>query len=224
MQSDSSSPQGIQKQAPTIPACAREMKTTSGARHLGIMVPATESEHYMQAKPVATWQRDAQQCVEDGVEAEKMLDSAPDSYRGYESPARPFSPSHTVRHDQTVVHQPHDSQHEKHEAVPSERSYYGGMTEATDLDALVGGPVYAQDAVQDAVIRGDYGDDYHEGFEEEDVAYTMERLKDRVVLLQRQNVRLMEELARIVGLDMEDDDLGCEDVLRASARARCAAD
>ncbi|USP81099.1 hypothetical protein yc1106_08373 [Curvularia clavata] len=107
-------------------------------------------------------------------------------------------------------------QRRKHEGISIQRSYHGEKIQASYPNTLVGGPVWDPNSVRDTLVNGDY----NEGFDEKELAYTAEQVKERLAVLQQQNLRLMEELAKILGLNMEEHNLEYEDVLRASAKAR----
>jgi hypothetical protein len=56
--------------------------------------------------------------------------------------------------------------------------------------------------------------------DEESPAIKMDRLQDRVVSLQRENLQLAEALAKIVGLELEDGDVKSDEILRAFRELR----
>jgi hypothetical protein len=224
---ESSSPQNISKQAPVLPACAREMKTSGGVRHLRIVVPSTDNEYDMQlesvpALPVKDQQRQLQRhassngfdeetsCPARGLAVQRTLYPSPS-----EPALRSYSMPRTARQEQMRASKSQDGQRVQRRPPP--HSYHGRMTkEKFDNNGFGGGgAVCTSETIHDTIMDGYC---YDEGFEEEDPASRMERLKERVVLLQRQNMRLMASLARIVGMDQNQDELDCETVLRASSR------
>ncbi|EUC46552.1 hypothetical protein COCMIDRAFT_25388 [Bipolaris oryzae ATCC 44560] len=217
-----SSPQRAINRTPTNPAWVRETKTSGGVRHLRIVIPATENECDMAVDPVPALPVQAQQHTRhvssNGFEEDTLCPPENSAvqhivYGSAEAATRSFSKPHMTYQEEARARTRRDSQHEKRKLAPD--SYYSGTFRGKYGDSFADVPTCTTDAFHDAIMHAH--DD--EGFEEEDSVRRTERLEERVVLLQRQNMRLMEALARIVGVVLEHDDLDCETMMRASLRA-----
>ncbi|EMD69096.1 hypothetical protein COCSADRAFT_186093 [Bipolaris sorokiniana ND90Pr] len=216
------SPQRLAEQTPINPAWVREMKTSGGVRHLRIVIPMTENECDMTVEPVPALPIQGQQHTRhvssNGFEEDTLCPPENSAvhhilYGSSEAAMRSFSEPHMTYQEQARPRKLRDSQHEKHRLAPD--SYYSGNIKGKYRGSFAEVPAYTTDAFHDAIMHA-YDD---EGFEEEDSMRRTERLEERVMLLQRQNMRLMEALARIVGVVLEHDDLDCEMMMRASLRA-----
>ncbi|EMD96178.1 hypothetical protein COCHEDRAFT_1167136 [Bipolaris maydis C5] len=219
-----SPPQGLAKQTPINPAWVREMKTSGGVRHLRIVIPPTENECDMTVEPVPALpvqiQQHTRHVSSNGFEEDTLCPPENSAvhhvlYGSSEAAMRSFSEPHMTYQEQTQARKRRDSQHDKRKLVPD--NYYSGTIKGKYRDSFVDVRACTTDAFHDAIMHAHHDDD--EGFEEEDSVRRTERLEERVMLLQRQNMRLMEALAKIVGVVLEHDDLDCETMMRASLRA-----
>ncbi|EUC34806.1 hypothetical protein COCCADRAFT_25153 [Bipolaris zeicola 26-R-13] len=217
-----SSPERIAKQTPINPAWVRETKTSGGVRHLRIVIPTTENECDMTVKPLPALPVQGQQHTRNvssnGFEEDTLCPPENSAvqhilYGSSEAAMHSFSEPHMTYHEQARAHKLRDSQHVKRKLTPD--GYYSRNIRGKYRDSFVDVAACTTDAFHDAIMHAH--DD--EGFEEEDSVRRTERLEERVMLLQRQNMRLMEALAKIVGVVLEHDDLDCETMMRASLRA-----
>jgi hypothetical protein len=79
-------------------------------------------------------------------------------------------------------------------------------------------PAQTPEPLLDSLLELDSGHD--ENLEEESTISKMTRMQERVVFLQKQNTALTEALAKIVGLELEGEDMKSQDVLEAFGQVR----
>lgn len=221
---------------PKVPSCAREMTTSSGVRHLNIIIP-TELSSGNQAialpmlKPRQRRSRHISITFTEEMlnplaspEVERMISTfeTPERASSAPVPRSPRSPKKSPRSpkripvddhplssrdEQTRARKLRDLQRIKRKPVPNRTP-----SEQQQLQDSPAGALLTPAHTPEPIIAHASED---EGIEEESPANKMGRLQDRVVSLQRQNTQLAEALAKIVGLELEDGELDSEDVLRA---------
>jgi hypothetical protein len=233
------SPQRARKQ-PAVPACAREMITSGGARHLKIVIPTETPSGSLMSKS-CTQRRSRHVSItftEEMLnplarsEFERMISTfeipgTPEQTLSTPVPLLPRSPmrppvspkfvpvdDHPLasRDEQTRARKLRDLQRIKRRAVPM-RTPLGQGTVTGAVLTLAQTPEPAADLHIDRA----HGDS---GIDEEVLAEKVSKLEDRVVSLQRQNTQLTEALAKCIGLELEDEDLKSEDVLKAFKQRR----
>lgn len=235
------SPQRARKQ-PAVPACAREMTTSGGARHLKIVIP-TETPSGSPVSKLRTQRRSRHVSftfTEEMLnplaspEVERMISTSdtpatPERSVSIPVPLSPRSPKRPAvspkfvpvedhplasRDDQTRARKLRDLQRIKRKPVPIRTT--SEQHQDTSTGASPSATLTPEPAV-DVHIDSAHGDS---GIDEEVPADKVSLLQDRIVSLQRQNTQLTEALAKIVGLQLEDGDLKCEDVLKAFRQIR----
>jgi hypothetical protein len=231
------------RQKPKVPTCAREMTTTGGARHLKIIIP-TEKPATNQSMSSLTQRRSrhiaisfteemlsplASPAVERAIqglhthERTSRSFSAPNISTARSSKRAPMSPrlipvsDHplaTSREEQTKARKLRDlkklTRKEVPVAPPSQLQQH--------LDTVAGALLTPAQTPEPHVV-GFAVQSAHED-QSSEVAANVVRLKERAVLLQRQNTELTEALAKIVGLELENGDLEPEQVLKAFRQCR----
>lgn len=207
------SPQRARKPIP-VPACAREMTTSSGARHLKIVIPSdtpssnrTLSLPGTMTKPQYSSIHASAPFTEDrvrpltGTEAKRTMTAA--AYEGSTSaPVTSYSASVSSerglvrnlslasREEQTRARKLRDLHKAKGKPTPSEMQHDGSPTPAQ---------IGEQSEFREEVSQG-----------------KITRLEERVNNLEELNAELMRTLARlIVGVEVEEGKMRREDVLRA---------
>jgi hypothetical protein len=229
------SPHRARKQ-PAVPACAREMTTSGGARHLKIVIP-TETPSGSPVSKLRTQRRSRHVSITFTEEmlsplaspkVERMISTfetpgTPEQAFSTPvplSPRRPKRPpvspkfvpvdNHPLasRDEQTRARKLRDLQRIKRKPVPVRTpSGQGTVTDAVLTPAQTPKPA------ADLHIDSAHGDS---GIDEEVSADKFSMLQERVVSLQMQNTQLTGALAKIIGWEIKDGDLKSEDVLKAS--------
>lgn len=219
---------------PPVPACAREMTTSGGARHLKIIIPTEAQSGGQLATLPLTKQRTQRRSRHIAIsfteemlnplasaEVERMISGfeTPPERRSFSAPATrsPRSPKRSPIAPKPVPVKDHPL---------ASRDEQTRARKLRDLQRIKRKPVPArtpseqhlEDATAGALPTPAHTPEpahEDEGIEEESPSNKMGRLQDKVVSLQRQNTQLAEALAKIIGLELTDGDLKSEDVLKA---------
>lgn len=236
------SPQRARKQI-YVPTCAQEMTTSSGAKHLGIVIkdmpgtltsptrPTSHSKPKRRSRHVAIAREFTEEMLNPlgSPEIERIMS-------GYSTPRRSVSepvsksprsprqspksipvddhPLASSREEQTRARKLRDLQRIKRKPLPA--ATQTGVPEVTSGGPLT--PAQTPEPVHNAPIDSGHED---EGcIEADSPSEKIIRIQERVVSLQRQNTELTEALAKIVGLELEEGDLKSEDVLKACRQIR----
>ncbi|CAO2651161.1 Nn.00g094580.m01.CDS01 [Neocucurbitaria sp. VM-36] len=240
------SPQRARKQTP-VPACAREMITSGGARHLKIIIPTDRmSGNQMVARPVSqsgTQRRSRHISITftdemlnplASPEVERMLSefqtpnersfTEPIARSPRSSKRRPKSPK---RVPVPVIDDPLASREEQTRARKLrdlqhiKRKPLPSYTQMEQHPGAAGGalptPAQTPEPINNPSVDGVHED--HD-IDEDSPANKMTQLQSKMVLLQRQNTELTDALAKLVGLELEGGDLKSEDVLKAFRQIR----
>ncbi|KAH7090503.1 hypothetical protein FB567DRAFT_437585 [Paraphoma chrysanthemicola] len=219
---------------PAIPACAREMTTSGGAKHLRIIIPTeaqpgsqlttlpiTEQKTRRRSRHISIAFTEEMLNPLASADVERIISGfdTPPERRSFSAPATrsPRSPKASPKTSKPVPVKDHPL---------ASRDEQTRARKLRDLQRIKRKPVpggapakqHREDATAGALpTPAQTPEPAHEdeGIEEESPLEKMGRLQDRVVSLQRQNTQLAEALAKIVGLDLKDGDLDSEEVLRA---------
>ncbi|KAF2787788.1 hypothetical protein K505DRAFT_287296 [Melanomma pulvis-pyrius CBS 109.77] len=229
---------------PPMLACAREMRTSSGARHLRIVVPTNTLSHdHTITLPIfgsgpkrrsrhisITWTDEMLNPL-----ASPELEHAISDFNAMEMspPVPPVTPIRSLkrspftltpvpvedhplktREEQTKARKIRDLKKIKRQ-ISTTSTTNGEDTTAGALATPVLSPIQ----MRRSPIENDHEDD-----EEEVRLSKMVRLQYKVVLLQRQNTELAEALAKMMGLGMEDEDIETDVVLRTYRQLRFSSD
>jgi hypothetical protein len=203
------SPQRARKQ-PAVPSCAREMTTSSGSRHLKIIIPSdtpsgspvSKSRAQRRSRHISITFTEEMINPLASSDVERLLSDfgRPDTpTRSFSTPA-PISPRSPKRSPKPVPVVDHPlATHSRDEQTRARK--------LRDLQRIKRKPV-----------PGSLPTPAHTPEPESSVedASSVSRLQDRVVALQRQNTQLTEALAKIVGLDLGDGEVNSEDVLKVA--------
>lgn len=238
------SPQMIRKQIP-IPACAREMTTTGGARHLKIVIPTEATLGNQSLVPPLSQskrERDSRHISIMGDFTEEIINplASPDveniisefgtpgssaSEPVAKSSRNPRRPPQSPEHVPVVDH-PLASREEQTRARKlrdlqqiKRKTLPSGEQEKKYPDVVAGAPLtpaQTPEPVHDSSV-----DSVHEEENADDHNCDIVRIQQKVISLQRQNTELTEALAKIVGLELEEGgDINSEDVLKAFNKIR----
>jgi hypothetical protein len=120
------------------------------------------------------------------------------------------------REEQTRARKLRDLQRIKRKPLPRCDAKKGQNPDATNGGLPT--PAQTPEPLQDYLLELDSGQD--ENLEEESAISKMARMQERVVFLQKQNTALTEALAKIVGLELDGNDMNSEDVLEAFGQVR----
>lgn len=242
------SPQRARKQT-VVPACAREMMTLGGARHLKIVIPTeTSPGGHTVALPVVAQLKKKHQPKRISILGdftEEMLNplASPeieDMLSGFRTPPRKlFSEpiSKSPRSAKRAPKSPKPIPVDNHPLATREeqtrarklrdlqrikRKSLPVYTQSDKhVDAIAGAPLTPAQTPEPKCGSSVCSAHTDKSYMETDKAdNNMVKIQERVVSLQRQNTELTEALAKIVGLELEEGDLKSEDVLDAFRRIR----
>lgn len=221
-----------QRPRPPRPACAREMTTSGGAKHLKIMIPSedlVQDQTITLPEPVygpdgtakrvsVTWTEEmlnplASTALENAISSfNSPLASSSLPVTGSKSPKNsPITrkpvpvrehPLLMTREEQTRARKLRDLRKSRKLKSRAGEDAIAGAQQETPALSRATTDVSAVDSVG-------------EENEEAGLAFKVDILQKRVISLQRQNSELAETLARIVGFETEDGDLDAESVLKA---------
>ncbi|KAF2873175.1 hypothetical protein BDV95DRAFT_593541 [Massariosphaeria phaeospora] len=214
---------------PVVPACARETRTLGGAKHLRIVIPASNLDHDRSITlPVSragskrrsrhvsiAWTDEmlnplASPELEHAIadfNAPYTMPPAPPPRSSRRSPKSPKPipvDDHPLatREEQTRARKLRDLKRIKRKEVP--------RREADTVAGALSATVQALGSLRKSPKRGgDTGDEESSGDN------SARQQQQRLVSLQRQNTELAGVLAKFVGLDFEDGDVDAEAVLKA---------
>lgn len=240
------SPQRLHKQSP-IPACAREMTTAGGAKHLKIVIP-TEAmiSNSSLARPVSQYKAKRRSrhisimgdFTEEMLnplaspEVERIISGSTTARRSVSEPASksPRSPKRTPKSPKPVPVDSHplssrEEQTRARKLRDLQRVKRKPVPDQTQMeqhaDAVANGPLtpaQTPEPIRESSIDSGHVD---EGCAEADTPNDkIMQIQQRVVSLERQNTELTEALAKIVGLELEEGELRSEDVLKAFNKIR----
>jgi hypothetical protein len=229
-------------QPPPPPACAREMRTASGAKHLRIMVPTdTLSYDHTITLPVSLSNRRSRHISITWTDemlnplASAGLEHAISDFNamGEESPRSPTTPRTPKRSPMTltpvpVENHPLKSREEKTKArklrdlEKTKRNTANTIISTSTVNDTTGGALSTPDK-SPVQMRGSPMANVDERQEERPLLKIV-RLQNRVILLQRQNTELAGALARMMGLEIEDGELEADVVLKTYNRLRFSRD
>jgi hypothetical protein len=221
-----------QRPRPPRPACAREMTTSGGAKHLRIVIP---SEDLVQDQtitiPVPGCGSDRRSKHVSITWTEEMLNplaspALENVISKFNSPngstalpkAAPKSPKRSpiarkpvpVRDHPLLTREEQTRARKLRDLKKSKKLDKDGVSEDTMSGAQQETSPRSRTAWHASIIES-----WKEENEEEELAFKMDILQKRVISLQRQNSELAEALARIVGFETEDGDLDAGSVLKA---------
>ncbi|KAF2851038.1 hypothetical protein T440DRAFT_395624 [Plenodomus tracheiphilus IPT5] len=242
------SPQRLPKHAP-IPACAREMTTVGGAKHLRIVIPTEamlSNSSLVRPSSQSKTKRRSRHISIMGDFPEEMLNplASPAVERFISDstvPQRSASASEAVSKSPRSPKRTPKSQ----TPIPVDSHPLASREEQTrarklrDLQRVKRKPVPSQEQTEQHpdVVAGapltpaqtpePVCESTVESAHEDDGCVEADspdskivRIQERVVSLQRQNTELTEALAKIVGLELEEGELKSEDVLKAFNKIR----
>lgn len=226
---------------PSVPACTQEMTTSSGAKHLKIIIPPdSPTNSQLIGIPTTSKQRTQRRSRYVSIsfteemlnplaspEVERMISKFETSERSVSTPTprSPRSPKRSPRASKPIPVKDHplatrEEQTRARKLRDLERIKRKPVPTRTHLeqqeDTAAGGmptPAHTPKPVTSTTHND-------EGIEEENADDNVGRLQDRVISLQRQNTQLAEALAKLVGLELEGGNLESEDVLKAARQLR----
>ncbi|KAJ4369083.1 hypothetical protein N0V83_006166 [Neocucurbitaria cava] len=240
------SPQRARMQNP-VPACAREMTTSSGARHRKIIIPtdrmsgkqlialpASQPDSQRRSRHVSITFTEEMLNPLASSEVERMLSdfqtpigrsfTEPISQSPRSPKRQPKSPKRvpvSVNDDPLASREEQTRARKLRDLQLIKRKPLPSHTQMEQHPDSVGGalptPAQTPEPIKNPSVDGSHEDD---SIDEESPANKMTQLQSRMVLLQRQNTELTDALAKIVGLELEEGDLKSEDVLRAFRQIR----
>ncbi|KAL6710763.1 hypothetical protein ACN47E_007820 [Coniothyrium glycines] len=239
------SPQRARKQALTL-ECTREETTSAGAKHMKIVIPAESRANSQVLSGPATQSGAGRRSRYISISfTEEMLNplASPQVEKmlsGHETPPRsltepiaksPRSPKRAPKSPRRVPTMEHplltrvestrarklrDLERIRRKPLPNDENFEHVVnTESGDLPTPAQTPEPVIPSCTDDVAHLD--EDIESNGSQ---AEAMARIRERAILLQRQNTELTEVLAKILGLELDDGDLRAEDVLKAFRQGR----
>ena len=222
-------------------ACAREMRTSSGARHLRIVVPTdTLSNEQTVTVPVfssgskrrsrhisITWTDEMlsplsipglEHAIPDFNDSEGLPTTQVTPARSPKCSSVPMTPVSVEGHSTMTRQERARARKLRDLEKIKRRNGNGTAIEGTMASASVT-PTLSPSRIHRSPIRSGNQDE-----DEGQPSTRMDHLQNRVALLQRQNTELAEALARMMGLEMEDGNLEADMVLTTYKHLRSARD